>query len=131
MSTRSMRPPLRPLLTHSRQGDVPPDEITGVTLGEIVRALGDLREEIRALRSEHVRRDLYEAHRAETQAEMRRLESQIQQRDEERAREVRARDEERAREVRDRTSGRRQISLTAVTAVVSLIVALITLTAHH
>lgn len=39
-----------------------------VTLGEIGRRLVDLAQEVRALRAEHVRRDLYDAHRAATEA---------------------------------------------------------------
>jgi hypothetical protein len=49
------------------------DERDGMTLGEVARALADLRDEIRALRGEHVRRDLYEAHRAAMEAEVARL----------------------------------------------------------
>lgn len=53
------------------------DSVEDVTLGEIVRTLADLREEIRALRGEHVRRDLYEAHRAAVAADIERLTREI------------------------------------------------------
>lgn len=82
-------------------------DATDVTLGEIVRSLTDLREEIRALRGEHVRRDLYEAHRAEIGATLGRLEDQL-----------RARDEE-------RTMWRRQITLAVVSAGLSMLVTLV------
>lgn len=47
-----------------------------VTPGEIVRTLRGLQDEIRALRGENVRRDLYEAHRAAAEAEMARIAAQ-------------------------------------------------------
>lgn len=47
-----------------------------VTNGEIVRTLRGLQDEIRALRGEHVRRDLYEAHRAAMEAELTRIATQ-------------------------------------------------------
>lgn len=50
-----------------------------VTPGEIVRTLRGLQEEIRALRGEHVRRDLYEAHRATVAADMARLDKTVEQ----------------------------------------------------
>lgn len=52
-------------------------DVQDVTLGEIVRSLTDLREELRALRGEHVRRDLYEAHRATVAAELARIERKV------------------------------------------------------
>ena len=48
-----------------------------VTPGEIVRTLRGLQEEIRALRGEHVRRDLYEAHRATVAADIARLDKAL------------------------------------------------------
>lgn len=62
-------------------------DVEDVTLGEIVRAIGDLRADIRALRGEHVRRDLYEAHRATFTADVERLREEFHaQRDERRNR---------------------------------------------
>ena len=49
------------------------ETVEDFTLGEIVRSLKDVREELRALRGEHVRRDLYEAHRAAVAADIERL----------------------------------------------------------
>jgi len=50
-----------------------------VTPGEIVRTLRGLQEEIRALRGEHVRRDLYEAHRATVAADISRIDEAVKQ----------------------------------------------------
>lgn len=50
-----------------------------VTPGEIVRTLRGLQDEIRALRGEHVRRDLYEAHRASVAADLARLDKTVEQ----------------------------------------------------
>lgn len=62
-------------------------ETEDVTLGEIVRSIADLRADIRALRGEHVRRDLYEAHRATFTADVERLSSEFKaQRDERKTR---------------------------------------------
>lgn len=47
-----------------------------VTNGEIVRTLRGLQDEIRALRGEHVRRDLYDAHRTAMEAELTRIATQ-------------------------------------------------------
>jgi serine phosphatase RsbU (regulator of sigma subunit) len=47
--------------------------VEDVTPGEIVRTLRGLQEEIRALRGEHVRRDLYAAERAAQAAEIARI----------------------------------------------------------
>jgi len=80
-----------------------------VTPGEIVRTLRGLQDEIRALRGEHVRRDLYEAHRATTTAELARLENEMNARE------------------RDRAAMRRQVTIAAVGAGLALLVQLITL----
>jgi hypothetical protein len=48
-----------------------------VTSGEIVRTLRGLQDEIRALRGEHVRRDLYEAQRAAQGAELARIDERL------------------------------------------------------
>lgn len=55
--------------------------VDDVTPGEIVRTLRGLQDEIRALRGEHVRRDLYEAHRAATAAEVARIEERCNARE--------------------------------------------------
>lgn len=101
-----------------------------VTPGEIVRTLRGLQDDIRALRGEHVRRDLYEAHRAALEAEMARLAEQhradvarieavADQRDRDRA----ATDAERAR---DAAQWRRQLIAVGLAAALSLLVALAT-----
>lgn len=54
---------------------------TDVSLGEVGRALHALQEEIRALRGEHVRRDLYDAHRQATDEKLDRLRSELTDRD--------------------------------------------------
>lgn len=71
--------------------------------GEIVRTLRGLQEEIRALRGEHVRRDLYEAHRAATASELARLEQTVAAREQ------------------DRTTMRRQATLAVLGAGLALL----------
>jgi hypothetical protein len=82
-------------------------DVQDVTLGEIVRSLTDLREEIRALRAEHVRRDLYEAHRATFVAELARVERKVDTENE------------------SRTTGRRAATVAILGAGLSLLVQLI------
>jgi hypothetical protein len=86
--------------------EIDPQQL-GVTHGEIVRGLRELREEIRALRGEHVRRDLYEAHRAVANADIARLDARLDEQDKERA------------------AYRRQITLAVIAAMLSLLVQLL------
>lgn len=92
--------------------------INGVTLGEIVRTLNDVREEIRALRSEHVRRDLYEAHRATVAAEMARIERTCADETAELRREI-----QHDREGRDGL--RRAVTVAVIACAVSFVLSLI------
>ncbi len=78
-----------------------------VSLGEIVRGLADVRDEIRALRTEVVRRDIYEAHRMATQSELARLRSEIDG------------------WTRDRTQTRRQALIAIYTAGLTLVLQLV------
>jgi len=88
--------------------------LDGVTHGEIVRGLRELREEIRALRGEHVRRDLYDAHRATVGADVSRLEVRLEQ--------VNARLDDAEG---DRATFRRSLTLVGLTAALSLLVQLV------
>lgn len=80
----------------------------GVTLGEISRTLHALQEEIRALRGEHVRRDLYDAHRQATAAEIAQIRTELDRRDD------------------DRTQTRRMVYGVGLAAALSLATQLIT-----
>jgi len=85
-----------------------------VTFGEIVRTLEALRGEISALRGEHVRRDLYDAHRATMEANLARID--------ERDRAETAKLTERFEvQERDRLTWRRQVNLSMAVAAVSLL----------
>jgi len=95
-----------------------------VTFGEIVRSLQALQEEIRALRGEHVRRDLYEAHRLAMAAEVTRIDER-DQRETERLNERFDRQEE------SRNASRKQVLGALVTAVLSLAVNVIMLFVHR
>jgi uncharacterized protein (DUF2252 family) len=89
-----------------------------VTFGEIVRSLEALQQEIRALRGEHVRRDLYDAHRLQIEASVARVEADCTRANE--------RLQERLDSAeRDRASGRRQLNLALIGAGVSLLVGLL------
>lgn len=94
-----------------------------VTLGEIVRSLQSLQEEIRALRGEHVRRDLYDAHRATMEANL----ARIDERDRQETAKLTERFE--AQE-RDRITWRRQQNLTLAVAGISAAVAIAGLIIH-
>lgn len=80
-----------------------------VTMGEIGRALSEIREEVRALRSDLVRRDVYEAHRAATSADIVRIDTVL------------------ARQAEERTATRRGITLAVLAGVISLLVQVVTL----
>lgn len=71
------------------------------TPGEILRGLTEIREELRALRSDLVRRDVYDAHRAE-------MDRRVQQIEE------------------DRTALRRTVYGAILVAVLSVIVQIVT-----
>ncbi len=89
-----------------------------VSNGEIVRTLRSLQEEIRALRGEHVRRDLYEAHKAATDAELARIDQRCRADLDRLEREVDARE-------RDRATMRRQMAYIAVAALLGLVANLV------
>lgn len=80
-----------------------------VTPGEIVRTLRGLQEEIRALRGEHVRRDLYEAHKAQMEAEVGRVRDQCARDTERLTGLIDAERREREADERDRGNMRRQL----------------------
>lgn len=94
---------------------MPNDE---VTLGEIGRTLRGLQDEIRALRGEHVRRDLYEAHKAATDAELARIDLRCRTDLERLERDVDVREKE-------RQAMRRQMGYIAFGAMLSLVCSLI------
>jgi len=89
-----------------------------VSNGEIVRTLRGLQDEIRALRGEHVRRDLYEAHKAALDAELLRVDLRCQTDLARLEREVEARE-------RDRLTMRRQMFAISFAAALSLLCSLI------
>lgn len=92
------------------------DEPNGVTLSELGRMMNDVKEELRALRGEHVRRDLYDAHRASVAADIDRQREDI-------ARVERKVDQAEA----DKATTRRALLGTGVGAGLSLLASLILL----
>lgn len=98
--------------------------VAEVTLGEIVRTLQALQEDIRALRGEHVRRDLYEAHRMAMTAEVQRIDERDQ-------RETDRLNERFDRQESDRSSSRKQVVGAFITAGLALIADFIVLFVHH
>lgn len=92
--------------------------VAEVTLGEIVRTLQGLQEDIRALRGEHVRRDLYEAHRTAMEASVARVGADCNRSTERLQARLDASEQ-------DRANAKRQLNLTLISAGVSLIVAIL------
>lgn len=88
--------------------------VEDVSPGEIVRTLRGLQEEIRALRGEHVRRDLYEAHRATMEAELARVDERCKT-------DVARLEQAAAVREQDKATMRRQVTLAAIGAGLALL----------